>query len=139
MHIKLFPVTPVTGPSGRVSGQKDLYVPWVPRIVHETLTPGLPVGRPPRSPEGSPAKKIYVYVPFSFLTTALAINQKRPDVHKIVLSIPSDTKLLRKIIPWELFFVIFEGIRTLKISRKERLFPEITREIRNFSKTFISK
>ena len=24
-----------------------MYVPWVPRIVHKTLTPGLPVGRPP--------------------------------------------------------------------------------------------
>ena len=46
LHIKLFPVAPVTGPPGRVSGQK-VYVPWVPRIAHKTLTPGLPVGRPP--------------------------------------------------------------------------------------------
>ena len=36
--------------------------------------------------------------------------------------VPSDTKWLRKIIPQELFFVIFEGICTLKISGKERLF-----------------
>ena len=41
-------------------------------------------------------------------------------------------EIIAKIIPWELFFVIFGGISTLKISRKERLFHEITREIRNF-------
>ena len=57
LHIELFPVAPVSGPPGRVSGQKDLcnFDPWPPG--RET----------PRSPEGSPAKKIYVYVPFSFL------------------------------------------------------------------------
>ena len=36
--------------------------------------------------------------------------------------------------------IIFRNFRcTLKISRKERLFPEITRDIRNFSKIIISK
>ena len=56
--IKLFPVAPVTSPPGQVSGEKDLcslgsedstqnFDPWPP-------------GREiPRSPEGSPAKKIY--------------------------------------------------------------------------------
>ena len=35
------PVLPVGYPD------KKIYVPWVPRIVHKTLTPGLPVGRTP--------------------------------------------------------------------------------------------
>ena len=48
-------------------------------------------------------------------------------------------EIITKIIPWELFFVIFEGICPLNISGKERLFPEITREIRNFSKLIIYK
>ena len=39
---------------------------------------------------------------------------------------------ITKLIPWELFFVIFEGISTLKIWGKERLFHGITREIHNF-------
>ena len=48
-------------------------------------------------------------------------------------------EIIAKIIPWELFFVILGGICTLKISRKDGLFREITREIRNFSKIIISK
>ena len=43
-------------------------------------------------------------------------------------------EIITKIIPWKLFFVIFEGFSTLQISRKERLFQGITREIRNFCK-----
>ena len=35
---------------------------------------------------------------------------------------------------WELFFVIFEAYCALEMSRKERHFQGITREIRNFSK-----
>ena len=66
LHIKLFPVAP--SPVFLVGyPDKRIYVAWVPRIVHKTLTPGLPVGRPPGHRRGSPAKKIYVYVPFSFL------------------------------------------------------------------------
>ena len=42
-HIKLFPVAPVTGPGGRVSGQKDL-CSLRSEDIHKTLTPGLPVG-----------------------------------------------------------------------------------------------
>ena len=38
-----------------------------------------------------------------------------------------------------MFFVIFEGNCALNISGKERHFPEITREIRNFSKMIISE
>ena len=62
------PVLPVGYPD------KKIYVPWVPRIAHKSLTPGLPVGRPPRSPEGSPAKKIYVYVPFPFLNHGVGVD-----------------------------------------------------------------
>ena len=46
---------------------------------------------------------------------------------------------ITKIIPWELFSVIFKGTCTLEISGKERLFPEITRQVRNFSKRIISE
>ena len=46
---------------------------------------------------------------------------------------------ITKTIPWELFFVIFEGNCAFKISGKERPFPEITREIRNLSKIIISE
>ena len=38
---------------------------WVPKIAHESSTPGQPTGRRPPLTERSPAKKIYVYVPFS--------------------------------------------------------------------------
>ena len=48
--------------------------------------------------------------------------------------VPSDTKLLRKIIPWELFFVILWWVSALRIFGKEGLFQGITYEIRNFSK-----
>ena len=48
-------------------GEK-IYVPWVPRIAHRSLTPGHPAGRLPPH-RGSPDKKIYVYVPSSFLIT----------------------------------------------------------------------
>ena len=41
-------------------------------------------------------------------------------------------EMIMKIIPRELFSVILEGFRTLKISGKERLLPETTLEIRNF-------
>ena len=63
LHIKLFPVAPVTGAPGQASGQK-IYVPWVPRIVHKTLTPRLLVGRPPGHRRGHRQKNIYVCVPF---------------------------------------------------------------------------
>ena len=47
------------------TGQK-IYVPWVLRIAHKSLTSGHPTRRLP--PTGrSPAKKIYIYVPFPFL------------------------------------------------------------------------
>ena len=50
---------------------------------------------------------------------------------------PEDTKLL--LTKGYLFFVLFDGICALNISGKERLLPEITREIRNFSKIIISE
>ena len=46
-------------------------------------------------------------------------------------------EIITKIIPWELFFVIFEGFYALEMSRKERHFQGITREIRNFSEYII--
>ena len=55
-HIKLCPVTSVTGPPGRYPDKK-IYVPWVPRIAHKSLTPGLPVGRTPWSPQGHHPKR----------------------------------------------------------------------------------
>ena len=66
-HIKLCrsprsPAFPVRYPD------KEIYVPWVPKIAHKSLTPGHPTGRLPPPTGRSPAKKIYVYVPFSFLT-----------------------------------------------------------------------
>ena len=48
-------------------------------------------------------------------------------------------EIITKIIPWELFFVIFEGFYALEISRKERHFQGITYEIRNFPKIIISE
>ena len=47
-------------------------------------------------------------------------------------------EIITKIIPWELFFVIFEAFCPLEMSRKERHFQGITREIRNFPKIIIS-
>ena len=41
-------------------------------------------------------------------------------------------EIITKIILWELFFVIFEAVCALEMSRKERHFQGITREIRNF-------
>ena len=46
-------------------------------------------------------------------------------------------EIITKIIPWELFFVIVEELRTLEISGKEGLFQGITYQIRNFSKIII--
>ena len=43
-HIKLCPVTPATDLLGRGPGQK-IYVPWDPKIAHQSLTPGHPTGR----------------------------------------------------------------------------------------------
>ena len=56
LHIKLFPaprspVLPVGYPDKRI------YVPWVPRTVHKTSTPGLPVGRPPGHRRGHRPKR----------------------------------------------------------------------------------
>ena len=48
-------------------------------------------------------------------------------------------EIITKIIPWELFFVIFEGFCALEMSRQERHFQGITREIRNFPKIMISE
>ena len=48
-------------------------------------------------------------------------------------------EIITKIIPWELFFVIFEAFCPLKMSRKERHFQGITREIRNFPKIIIKR
>ena len=42
-------------------------------------------------------------------------------------------EIITKIIPWELFFGIFEAFCALEMSRKERHFQGIAREIRNFS------
>ena len=39
-HIKLCPVTPITGLAGRVPTQKNIYVPWVPKVAHKSVTPG---------------------------------------------------------------------------------------------------
>ena len=70
-HIKLCPVTPVAGLLGRISGQKDscsmgsedstrIFDPWPP--CRETAL----------SPKGSPAKKVYVCVPFPSLMLLIA-------------------------------------------------------------------
>ena len=48
-------------------------------------------------------------------------------------------EIITKIIPWELFFVISEGFCALRMSRKERHFQGITREIRNFPKIILSE
>ena len=48
------------------------------------------------------------------------------------LRVPSDTKLLRDITPWELFFGILEAVCALEMSRKERHFQGITRDIRKW-------
>ena len=61
------------------------------------------------------------------------ILKKCEEVWKITLW----HEIITKIIPWELFFVIFEGSCALEISRKERLFQGITYGIRNFSKIII--
>ena len=42
-------------------------------------------------------------------------------------------EIITKITPWELFFVIFQEFCPLEMSRKDRHFRGITREIRNFS------
>ena len=67
-HIELFPVALVTGPPGRVFGQKDL-CSLGSEDSTQSFDPWPPGRETPRSPEWSPAKKIYVYVPFSFLST----------------------------------------------------------------------
>ena len=54
---------------------KNIYVPWVPKIAHKHSTPGLPVGRlAGHQTEGSPAKMFYVYVPFSFLSLGAKVT-----------------------------------------------------------------
>ena len=59
--------------SRKCSGQKD-FVPWVPRKAHKIFDPWPPGRETPWSPEGSPAEKIYVYVPFSFLRKGLSVR-----------------------------------------------------------------
>ena len=54
LHIRLCPVAPVTAVLPVGYPDKKIYVPWVPRIAHKTLTPGLPVGRPPGHRRGPP-------------------------------------------------------------------------------------
>ena len=56
LHIKIFrspwsPVLPVWYPD------KKIHFSWVPRIAHKTLTPGLPVGRPPGHRRGHRPKR----------------------------------------------------------------------------------
>ena len=84
LHIKLLPLAPVTDPPGRVFGQKDLCSLGSEDSAQKTLTPGLPVGKPtPRSPQGSPAKKVYVYVPFSYLSLkALVLLGDAPELFR---------------------------------------------------------
>ena len=65
-HTKLCPVTPEAGDAGRAPGQKYL-CSLGSEDSTKYLTPGHPIRRLP--PTGrSPANKIYVYVPFSFLS-----------------------------------------------------------------------
>ena len=76
-RIKLLSVTPVTDTPGREPGQNCLYslrsedntwnfAPWAPG--RET----------PPSPEGSPAKNIYIWVPFSLLLAAVNFSGGAP-------------------------------------------------------------
>ena len=61
-------------------------------------------------------------------------NARHQWAHSHVLTrLPSDTELVRKSFPENYFFVIFEGVRTFKISGIEGLFQGITYETRNFS------
>ena len=56
------PVLPVGYPD------KKIYVPWVLRIVHKALTPGLPVGRPPRHRRGHrPKRFMLMYLSLSWV------------------------------------------------------------------------
>ena len=73
LHIKLFrsPRSAVL-PAGYPD--KKIYVPWVPRIAHKTLTPGLPVGRPPGHRRGHRPKR--------FMSMCLFLSW--PSVLKIV-------------------------------------------------------
>ena len=56
---KTLPVFPVGHPG------KNMYVPWVLRIAHKSLTLGHPAGRLPLT-GGVTSQKENVYVPFSF-------------------------------------------------------------------------
>ena len=55
----------VSGFRGSVAG-RGVCNPWVPRIAHRSFDPWPPGRETPRSPEGSPAKRTYFYVPFFF-------------------------------------------------------------------------
>ena len=63
-HNVLSPQSPVF-PVGYLN--RTIYVPWVLKIVHKHLTPGLRAGRLPGHRRGYRPNKIYVHVPFSFL------------------------------------------------------------------------
>ena len=61
-YIKLLQIKLFSGRPGHWSSRfgypdKKIYVPWVPRIVHKILTPGLPVGRPPGHRRGHRPKR----------------------------------------------------------------------------------
>ena len=65
-------VTTVTNLPGQVS-RAIVYVPWVSRIAHTSLTPGHP--ETATSQEGSLAKEIYVYGPISCPNCSLFLNR----------------------------------------------------------------
>ena len=83
---KLCPVSLVTGPPGRVPGQ-TIYVPWVPKIAHQHLTLGLPVGRQTRGVTGQKDLSVCAFffpehsnatwvAPIEIATCALARGQQ---------------------------------------------------------------
>ena len=90
------------------STENDRFVPGTGPVLSQ--------GRVPFCPRDRPAPKMFIFI--------------------LVFLLPEFTlwhEIITKIIPWELFFVIFEAFCPLEMSRKERHFQGITREIRNFS------
>ena len=64
------------GDQGHANPDKKIYVPWVPRIVHKTLTPGLPVGRIPGHRRGHRPKR------FMFMCLFLSWNFLRSEIYE---------------------------------------------------------
>ena len=65
-------------------------------------------------------------------------NSEKPNFTHVVFLFPL-TRNYYEINSLRFFFVIFEGFFALGMSRQERHFQGITREIRNFSEKIISE